>query len=101
VGGEERWPTLSGVSTIAQAGFADFRSETMQALFAPAGTPAAVVERVNKAVAEALGKAPVRKQLDGLGFRVIASSSAALKARVAQEVPQWAAVAAQAGISAD
>jgi tripartite-type tricarboxylate transporter receptor subunit TctC len=101
VGGEERWPALSGVPTIAQAGFADFRSETMQALFAPAGTPAATVERINKAVAEALGKEPVRRQLDGLGFRVIASSSAALKARVAQEVPQWAAVAAQAGISAD
>lgn len=101
VGGEERWPALSGVPTIAQAGFADFRSETMQALFAPAGTPAATVERINKAVAEALGKEPVRRQLDGLGFRVIASSSAALEARVAQEVPQWAAVAAQAGISAD
>ncbi|HEY9271888.1 tripartite tricarboxylate transporter substrate binding protein [Achromobacter sp.] len=101
VGGEERWPALSGVPTIAQAGFADFRSETIQALFAPAGTPAATVERVNKAVAEVLGKEPVRKQLDGLGFRVVASSSAELQARVAQEVPKWAAVASQAGISAD
>ncbi len=101
VGGEERWPALSGVPTIAQAGFADFRSETIQALFAPAGTPAATVERVNKAVADVLGKAPVRKQLDGLGFRVVASSAAELQARVAQEVPKWAAVASQAGISAD
>lgn len=101
VGGEERWPALSGVPTIAQAGFADFRSETIQALFAPAGTPAATVERVNKAVADVLGKEPVRKQLDGLGFRVVASSSGELQARVAQEVPKWAAVASQAGISAD
>ncbi|MGB3432262.1 tripartite tricarboxylate transporter substrate binding protein [Achromobacter sp.] len=101
VGGEERWPALSGVPTIAQAGFADFRSETIQALFAPAGTPAATVERVNKAVAEVLGKESVRKQLDGLGFRVVASSSAELQARVAREVPKWAAVASQAGISAD
>ncbi|ADP16429.1 Tat pathway signal sequence domain protein 14 [Achromobacter xylosoxidans A8] len=101
VGGEERWPALSGVPTIAQAGFADFRSETIQALFAPAGTPAATVERVNKAVADVLGKEPVRKQLDGFGFRVVASSAAELQARVAQEVPKWAAVASQAGISAD
>lgn len=101
VGDEERWPALSGVPTIAQAGFADFRSETIQALFAPAGTPAATVERVNKAVADVLGKEPVRKQLDGLGFRVVASSAAELQARVAQEVPKWAAVASQAGISAD
>lgn len=101
VGSEERWPALPGVPTIVQSGFADFRSETIQALFAPAGTPAVTVERVNRAVAEVLGKEPVRKQLDGLGFRVVASSSGELKARVAQEVPKWAAAASQAGITAD
>ncbi|WP_447919733.1 Bug family tripartite tricarboxylate transporter substrate binding protein [Achromobacter aegrifaciens] len=101
VGSAQRWPELSGVPTVEEAGFADFRSETIQALFAPAGTPQAMVERVNKAVAEVLGKEPVRKQLHGLGFRVVASSSEELKARVAQDVPKWAAVAFQAGISAD
>jgi tripartite-type tricarboxylate transporter receptor subunit TctC len=101
VGGEQRWPAFPSVPTVAEAGFADFRSETIQALFAPAGTPASTVNRLNRAVAEVLAGEPVRKQLDGLGFRVVASTADELKARVAQEVPKWVAVASQAGITAD
>lgn len=101
VGGADRWPELPAVPTIAESGFPDFRSETMQALFAPAGTPPALIERFNKAVADVLGRNPVRKQLQGLGFRLVASSPAELGARVADEVPKWASIASQAGISAD
>ena len=100
-GGAQRWPELAEVPTVAEAGFADFRSETIQALFAPAGTPAATVERLNQAVAQVLAQEPVRRQLQGLGFRIVASSAGELAQRVAQETPRWAAIASQAGISAD
>ncbi len=100
-GGAQRWPELGDVPTVAEAGFADFRSETIQALFAPAGTPAATVERLNRAVSQVLAQEPARQQLQGLGFRIVASSSEELAQRVAQEAPRWAAIASQAGISAD
>lgn len=100
-GSAQRWPGLPDVPTIAESGFADFRSETIQALFAPAGTPPALRDRFNKAIVEVLGRNPVRKQLRGLGFSAVASSPEELASRVAEEVPKWAFIASQAGISAD
>lgn len=101
VGSTERWPELPDVQSIAEAGFADFRSETMQALFAPAGTPAAFVQRVSEAVGEALANDAVKRQLQDQGFRCVASSPDQLAARVAQELPVWTALAANAGITTD
>lgn len=101
LGGADRWTEFPGVPTIAESGFPGFRSETMQALFAPAGTPQALLDRFNQAIVEALERNPVRRQLQELGFRRVASSQAELAARVAEEVPKWASIALQAGISAD
>ncbi|MBB1593183.1 Tat pathway signal protein [Achromobacter sp. UMC46] len=101
VGSTQRWPELPGVPTIAEAGFPDFRSETIQALFAPAGTPAALVQRVSKAVGEVLANDAVQRQFQDQGFRCVASSPDQLAARIAQELPVWTVLAANAGIAAD
>ncbi len=101
VGSAQRWPELPAVPTIAESGYADFRSETIQALFAPAGTPQALLDRLNQAVAAVLGKEEIARQLQQLGFLPVAGSRSELAARVAEEVPKWASIASQAGISVD
>ncbi|UDM52378.1 tripartite tricarboxylate transporter substrate-binding protein [Cupriavidus sp. MP-37] len=101
LGGTSRWHALPGVPTIAESGFAGYRSETMQALYAPAGTPPAAIDRLHREVASMLAEAPVRRRLAEMGFAVVAGSPEALSKRVAEEVPRWARVAATARIRAD
>lgn len=101
VGGTSRWHALPGVPTIAESGFAGYRSETMQALYAPAGTQASAIERLYHEVASVLADTTVRRRLVELGFAVVAGSPDALATRVAEEVPRWASVAAKSNIRAD
>lgn len=68
-------------------------------LFAPANTPAAIVERLNRAVNEAAGNADVKARLvDGLGMDFAPSTPAELAARVKVEAAKWAKAVADAGI---
>jgi tripartite-type tricarboxylate transporter receptor subunit TctC len=68
-------------------------------LFAPANTPAAVVERLNRAVNEAAGHPDVRSRLvDGLGMDFAPSTPTELAARVKVEAAKWAKAVADAGI---
>lgn len=101
VGGEARWPDLPAVPTVAESGYPGYRSETMQALFAPAGTPAAAVRRFGSEVRRILALPAVRRQAGDQGFEVVASTPEALAARVADEAPRWAEVAAAAHIRVD
>lgn len=101
VGGSKRWKQFPTVPTVAESGFSSYRSETMQALFAPASTPAPVIERLHTEVRRILSQAAVQQQVRDLGFEVIASPPSVLATRVATEVPRWAAVAAKANIHAD
>ncbi|ODU79618.1 MAG: hypothetical protein ABT00_12765 [Bordetella sp. SCN 68-11] len=101
VGGEARWPDLPAVPTVAESGYPGYRSETMQALFAPAGTPAAAVRRFGSEVRRILALPAVRKQAGDQGFEVVASTPEALAVRVADEAPRWAEVAAAAHIRVD
>lgn len=101
VGGAQRWAQFPDVPTVAESGFPGYRSETMQALFAPASTPASTIERIGAEVRLALAQPAVLQQMREMGFDVVASSPAVLAARVAEEVPRWAAVATKANIRAD
>lgn len=101
VGGRTRWSGMPGVPTIAESGFAGYRSETMQALYAPAAVPPAIVERLYHEAADVLAGADVHRRLGEMGFDVVASSPDALARRVAEEVPRWASVAAKSNIRAD
>lgn len=71
------------------------------ALFAPAGTPPAIVTRLEAELA-IIGRLPiVREGFARLGISPSMSTSAALHARLAQDVPAWRRVVQQAGIKAE
>lgn len=101
VGSAKRWDQLPGVPTVAESGFPGYRSETMQALFAPASTPTSAIERLSAEVHRILNLPVMQQQVRDMGFEVVASSPAALAARVADEVPRWVEVAAKANVRGD
>ena len=63
----ERNPSLPDVPTTAEAGLPSYQASAWNAIFAPKGTPAAIVAKLNAAVAKALDDENVRKRLLDLG----------------------------------
>lgn len=94
----ERWPTMPDVPTIAEAGAPGFAANTWIAMFAPAGTPADVVERLNAEITAALKATDVREKLLAVGLRPAPSSPAELTEMMRNDFSQWREVIAQTGI---
>ena len=92
VSGEHRHPALPEVPTAAQAGVAGWQLASWNALAAPAGTPTAVIDTLNRAVREALASAAVQQRLAPLGLRLAASTPVELQALLASEIRRWGAV---------
>jgi tripartite-type tricarboxylate transporter receptor subunit TctC len=86
---QKRWFDLPDVPTMQEAGYPGFVSETFQGMYAPAGTPAPIVEKVTRDTLDVLGDPAVVEKLRGIGFDVRASGPKGLAERVAREVPMW------------
>ncbi len=95
---DKRWFDMPDVPTMAEAGFPDFVSETFQGMYAPAGTPAAIVQRVARDTLAVLADPATAEKLRGVGFDVRASGPDGLARRVAHEVPMWRDLIKKAGI---
>jgi tripartite-type tricarboxylate transporter receptor subunit TctC len=93
---------MAQLPTVAEAGLSGFATDNWYGVFAPAGTPAAVVNRLHAEVIKALAAADLKKQLLELGIVATSSASpAAFAAYVAQETAKWAKVIRAAGIKAE
>ena len=95
---EARWPELPEVPTMLEQGYEGFVSETFQGLFAPAGTPAPVVDRLAREAVAALAEPTTRSRLLAAGFGLRAGGPQGLADRVAREVPLWGDLIRRAGI---
>jgi tripartite-type tricarboxylate transporter receptor subunit TctC len=98
VTGDKRWPDLPDVPTIAEAGFADSVNQTFQALFAPAGTPQPIIDRIAKETVAIFNAPALEKSLREAGYGVTAAGPKALGDLVAHEVPMWRGMIKTAGI---
>lgn len=98
VTGTQRNPALPQVSTMAEAGVADYTVASWNALAAPAGTPPEVITRLNRAAREAITSPAVAQQLRSLAVSAQASSPAELADLLASEIKRWRGVIAAAGI---
>ena len=87
-----RNPVLPEVPTVQQAGVAGYAAASWNALAAPAGTPHEVLERLNRAVRDAVAAPTLRAQFGKLGVRLHAGAPAELQALLRSEVSRWAAV---------
>ncbi|HSI51616.1 MAG TPA: tripartite tricarboxylate transporter substrate binding protein [Ideonella sp.] len=86
---ERRHPALPDVPTSAEAGVADFNVASWNGLAAPAGTPPAVIERLQRAANEAIASAPVQAKLKELGVRPQAGTPAQLGSLLNSEIKHW------------
>ena len=83
---------------MVESGFPDLVSETFQGMYAPAGTPADIVQLVARATLDVLQEQEVIEKLRGVGFDVRAKGPAGLAQRVAKEVPMWRDIIVQSKI---
>jgi tripartite-type tricarboxylate transporter receptor subunit TctC len=93
-----RYPTLQDVPTVAEAGVPGYAVASWNALAAPTGTPAAVIDRLNAAVRSALEQESVRRRLQELGVRPQASSPRELETLLTSEIRRWRDVIRTANI---
>ena len=93
-----RLKALPDVPTMGQAGFKDFVVEQWQALYAPAGTPAAVVQKLNAEVVRHLKDPEIAAMADKLGVTLVGSTPQQLADTQKADLAKWAKVIKDAGI---
>jgi tripartite-type tricarboxylate transporter receptor subunit TctC len=94
----QRSPELPDVPTVQEAGVAGFDVTAWNGLFAPAGTPDAIVQTLNSALHDVLGDPGLQKQALDLGIHANASTPAELEARLRSDIEKWGTVIAHANI---
>jgi len=100
VGTLKRSPSLPEVPTVAESGYAGFDASLWLAIMAPAGTPAPVIERLNKEVLAAVSAPDTRELLDKAGAEVLTSTPAELSAMIREGVAKYAKIVKMAGVTA-
>ena len=96
----QAWPTLPGVPPVA-ATLPGFEVRSWLGIAAPAGTPDAIVQRLNGAIRTVLAREDVQKSLANLGSIASPSTPEAMKDMVQKEVVRWKDVIAKRGIQVD
>jgi tripartite-type tricarboxylate transporter receptor subunit TctC len=100
IGTPERNPALPDVPTAKEAGLPEFQASAWNALFAPKGTPRAVVDKLTAALDKALDDEPTRKRLLDLGSDIPGKDrrgQQALATLVKNEIDKWTPVIKAAG----
>jgi tripartite-type tricarboxylate transporter receptor subunit TctC len=101
VTGAQRSRALPQVPTIAESGVPGFEVTAWNALFAPAGTPQPIVNRLNALVKSGMALPETRTALEAQGLDIATSTPEELGALVKSELAKWAKVIKAAGIRAD
>lgn len=99
VTGTERLAELSEVPTLVELGMTDMDVQAWFGVFAPAGTPPAVIQKLNTVANEALRSDRVRRQMAGHGFQARGDmSSEQLQNYLRDEIAKWGAVIKELGL---
>ena len=97
----KRSSTLPEVPTMAEAGLPDFVITSWFGLLVPAGTPAAIVGRLNAETVKVLGRADVKATLGAQGLDVASSTPEQFAAHIRSEIARFGQIAKAAGIKAE
>jgi tripartite-type tricarboxylate transporter receptor subunit TctC len=101
---KKRVPSLPNVPTMDEAGLKGFEVSIWHALYAPKKTPKAVIEKLTKALQEALKDATVKQRFADLGTEPVAENRAtpdAHRALLKSELDRWGPIIKKAGVYAD
>ena len=95
---KQRLPLLPDVPTAAEAGVANFEATSWFGVVAPAGTPPAVVARLNKAIADGVKSPALQQRFAKTGARLVGDTSEQFAAQIRAEYKSWGEIIKSAGI---
>jgi tripartite-type tricarboxylate transporter receptor subunit TctC len=101
---QKRSPAAPEIPTMGEARLHEFYFSIWEGLFAPKGTPRAVIDRLNAAVVNTLGDPIVRQKLEAQGYEIPPpeqQTPEALRAYQKAEIEKWSPIIKAAGIKAE
>jgi tripartite-type tricarboxylate transporter receptor subunit TctC len=101
VSSAERAPVAPDVPTIAEAALPGYEAIAWNGLFAPAGTPRAIIDQLNAEVVRALQSEKVKEQLASLGATARPTTPSDFSTYVRDEVAKWAKVVKESGATVE
>jgi tripartite-type tricarboxylate transporter receptor subunit TctC len=96
-----RNPQLPDVPTFTELGYPDIQEYTWVGLFAPAGTPPEIVQKLNTAVNAAIRLPDIRERFESLTLEAKGGTPQQFTEYVRQEVAKWSAIVKQIGVKVD
>jgi len=101
VTGKTRSPVLPELPTVAESGLPGYEVYEWNAVFAPRGTPPAVIERLSTELAAVLGEPLVKNRLEAMGADIVGSGPADLDRFRRAEIDKWTRLAKENKIGLD
>jgi len=97
----ERSPLLPDVPTIAEAGFPGLEASATFGLMLPGKTPPAVIAKVHAAMRRAISHPATRKQLDEMGYQVVANTPEQFATFLREQIATWTKIVKDNNIKPD
>jgi tripartite-type tricarboxylate transporter receptor subunit TctC len=101
VSSEKRHPNMPNVPTFTEAGFSSYKMMYWFGMMAPAGTPPAIIDRMQKEIVKAVATPKVVEVFAATGVRAISTSPATFTKMVQSETTLWSEVITRAKIKQD
>lgn len=101
VSSAQRPDSLKELPTLADAGYRNVESLAWNGFFVPAGTPDAVVQKINADANAVLQDPAVRQALEAQGLTVVGGSAADFKRAIDADIKRWGPVITQIGVKLD
>ncbi|MFZ4710952.1 MAG: Bug family tripartite tricarboxylate transporter substrate binding protein [Zwartia sp.] len=95
----KRAAALSQISTMSEAGYPGIEMKIVNILLAPAGTPTAIIDKLNGEILRATQNTSVQEQLAAAGNEAVSSTPAQLSTMLRDDTALWAKVISQAKIT--
>ena len=96
-----RAAVLPDVPTVQEAGVPGFDVSVWYGVFAAAGTPQPIVQKLNAEIIRAMNVPEVKERIEASGYQVVGSTPAQLDAHVKSEITRWARVVKVAGVTVE
>jgi len=97
----KRSPQLPEVPTVAESGLPGFDVTSWYGIVTRAGTPPAIVHKIQRDMADALQQEDVRAKLAGLGLEPVGSTPEAFDAMIKSETKKWGDIVRKANIKVE